>query len=281
MSSNSSKNQKRLKHSQGVERSPIEQERDKKYAEYWLEEYGTSPDRIRTQFVFSELQRYASQYANGGVIFDFGCGTGNVLQEIRGWNIRNYLGIDINNHFIDAAQKAYPEDDANFTDRNFDQDNWHTGLKVGGFDLGLSIFVLNELKNPRNYLRGIKALCKPAKNTSIKKRSRLAMVITHPVMVLKDLSDFYEARSNQRKFENIEAYRSPEEGLYTFTRGDFSIPYKHWPMTDLFRMFKEEKWHVEEYVEGFYSINSTVSEDDIRSHVGSQYPKYLLLILRG
>ncbi len=261
-----------------VWRPQSELDRDVKYAKYWLDEYGAVPDAIRINYVFPEIQRLAARYALDGVVYDFGCGAGSAVQEVRGWRAQRYLGIDVNEKFVDVAKSSYGDSQTSFVRRNFEQEGWEVGL-TRGFDLGLSLFVWNELRNPRLYLRGMKQLCKPKKGTRESKRSRLAIVFTHPVMILKDLSDFYFGRTNLRKFDNIESYRGPEAGHYVYSRGDFSIPFQHWPLADVFRMFSEERWHVESVTEIFYSDGK--NEEDARNHVSSQYPRFICFVLKG
>lgn len=259
-------------------RTQSEVDRDLKYAKYWLDEYGSVPDAIRINYIFPEIQRLAAKYALDGHVYDFGCGAGSAVQEVRGWRAQRYLGIDVNEKFIEVAKSEYGDAHTSFVRRNFEQSGWHEGL-TRGFDLGISLFVWNELRNPKPYLRGMKQLCKPARRLSEAKRSRLAMVFTHPVMILKDLSDFYFGRTNQRKFDNIESYRSPEAGHYVYTRGDFSIPFQHWPLADVFRLFSEEGWKVESVTEIFYSDGP--GESDARNHVSSQFPRFICFILKG
>lgn len=265
-----------------MQRSQIDDERDKAYAEYWLAEYGVSPDKIRNESIFPVIQDRLAPYARGGVIYDFGCGVGNAVPFCRGLGAAKYVGFDVNQYFLEAAESAYADNSTSFIRKNFDQAGWERSL-TSTFDLGLSIFVLNELKNQRSYLSGIKTLCRRgSKSTRIKEseKSRLALIITHPFLVIKDLSDFYLSRTNSRKFENIETYKSSEQGRYEFSRGDFSIPYHHLPLGSVFDLVIQCGFKLEYYEEIFFG-SAEQSDQSYRTHVDNQFPKALLLILKG
>jgi SAM-dependent methyltransferase len=265
-----------------VSRSSTELERDQAYAAYWLQEYGTRPDQVRIQHVFPKLQRLVGKYASEGSVYDFGCGAGSALREIASWRAGSYVGIDVNLELLKAAENAYLGDkevahgiNLTFVQRDFEQPGWEREIP-SGYDLGLSVFVLNELANIKYYLLGMRKL---ARRTSKSKRgSRLALLVTHPSMVLKDLADFYLLKSNQRKYEHIESYTGRQEGRYVFSKGNFSVPYTHLSMANLCNAIIQSKWKVEHVEEIYYNF-VTSDHDQRQSHLSGLYPKLLLLIL--
>lgn len=261
-----------------VARSKLEMDRDDKYADYWINEYGVDPDAIRRDHIFPAIQKRGAKYADGGVVFDFGCGAGSAVDLVKSLGGRSYLGLDVNQKFLSVAAESYGNKDFKFKRKNFDQSGWESDLTTR-FNLGLSIFVLNELDNPRNYLRGIKRLAQRGASVSESKRGRLALVVTHPFLVLHDLTDFYERGSNQRKFENIEAYKSIEQGHYNFSRGDFAIPFKHWPLNELTKLVLDEGCKIEHFEELFFQPRTTKRPDQ-RFHIESQFPRALFMMLK-
>lgn len=52
----------------------------------------------------------SSNIKNGYSVLDYGCGIGDFIKYLNDnkINISNYLGVDINNNFIELAKKTYP-----------------------------------------------------------------------------------------------------------------------------------------------------------------------------
>ncbi|RIJ30855.1 class I SAM-dependent methyltransferase [Henriciella algicola] len=266
-----------------VDRSSLEEERDRQYAEYWIDEYGTAPDRIRNDHIFPAISQVASHFARDNVVYDFGCGVGNAVNFCLGMGASQYTGFDVNRHFLDAAKQTHESERVSFIRKNFDQSGWERSI-TRSFDLGLSIFVLNELRDPRIYLRGIRKLCRRgSKSNRISEadKSRVCLVVTHPFLVLKDLSDFYFGRANSRKFLEIESYKSQDTGRYNFSRGNFAIPYTHFPTGDLFEMLIRLSFKIEHFEEIYFEPGELSEEETNRVHVNNQFPKALFFLLKG
>lgn len=270
-------NEPKIFRSQKIVRDIDDSERDKSYAEYWIEEYGHEPDEIREKFIFPIIKKKFKNRLEGSKIYDFGSGAGNIIPFCQRFGVSFYAGFDVNSVFLDASRAEYESATVRFYRRDFEQKGWQRGIQ-DDFDLGFSIFVINELKNAENYLRGIKKLFRKGRLAENKK-SKLLLVATHPATVLKDLSDFYLERKNSRKFFKIDSYRGERIGEYSFSRGDFSVPYKHIPLSDLFNLFVKCGFKIEYCEEIFFSGNSNTTSEIKRNILDSEHPKAIFFIL--
>jgi hypothetical protein len=264
-----------------VRRSWSENLRDKDYADYWLKEYGNEPDEIRTQQIFPVLQEEISKFADGGLVYDLGSGAGSAVREVLSWNCRQYIGVDINKTFIDSTKVKFRHERVKFFRRTFEAPDWFHGLPLG-YEVAISLFAINEIASPKNFLLGAKKLAEK----TVQKRRRhgskvkplLALVFTHPALILKDLSDFHYLRSNQRKFENIDFYKMPSRGSYKFSRGNFAIDYHHWPLDFLINTSIGTGWRIQKLFEISHNERKKRGAD-ARDIVANQFPKYVVLIL--
>ena len=257
------------------DRTELEMSSDKSYAEYWLDEYGTAPDQIRLQSIFPAIKSGLDKIRSDRSIsiVDLGCGSGGCVEAILSWGgVSRYVGIDVNDDFLNAAIEKYEKLGAQFFRRDFDAQNWHKDTP-SGFDLGLSIFVLNELKQPRQFLLGARHI--------VRRGGHLALVVTNPQMVLKDLVDYYLLGANRRKIEGVKGYKGADSGQYVFSRGDFRAEYHHHSLTGLYRMFGECGWRQIYFQEIYFQPNILPHGiENNRNMIEDQYPKALLILLQ-
>ena len=260
-------------------RRSAESQTQREYAQYWLEEYGTGPDRIRQFTIQPWLDKWVSERANGGKVFDFGCGAGSMVELALSWQPAEYLGIDINDSFLKAAAAPLPQQplasdypEVRFVKANFEHPHW-SGLIEKGFDVALSIFVLNELNNIVRYLSGIRSLAGAARR---RKRPLLALVVNHPFRVIQDIVDSHPEPEKSRKYVAISGYMRSTKGLYRFSRGDFSVPIWHYPIGVIVRAVLQSGWTIQRFDELTYT-----DEANEKSKGDSEYPKLLCLLLKA
>jgi ubiquinone/menaquinone biosynthesis C-methylase UbiE len=255
-----------------TQRSELDLSCDESYAKYWLSEYGTEPDQIRVQDIFPLIQPVVSKYADQGLIIDFGCGPGSCLNEFFSWRPTQYIGVDVNKDFLELANEKYKDrSNIQFYRRDFDDISWFKDTP-SNFDLGVSLFLLNELKHPDRFLYGARQLVKA-------KRGRLALVFTNPVLLLKDLTDYYLLGANRRKFEGVEGYRNSDGGRYVYSRGDYSVNYYHHSLTTLNKIFWDCGWRQQYFSEVYFTPGRHQDNTINRNMIENQYPKALFVLL--
>lgn len=83
---------------------------------FHLEKFGDRPEALRWT-PQGQLRRYRTLAdiappgeLNNSTVLDYGCGTGDFYRFLKRRDINvKYTGVDINENFIDLAQKKYPE----------------------------------------------------------------------------------------------------------------------------------------------------------------------------
>ena len=161
---------------------------------------------------------------------------------------------------------------------NFNSNDWFKQVP-SGFDLGVALFLLNELDHPESFLRGARHLVKT--RTSLARCSRLALVLINPILLLKDLSDYSLLRTNRRKFEELEGYSISASGWYVFSRGDYAVKHHHYSLTSLYKLFWDCGWR-QQYLSEIYYSPGRCAEDianNNRDMIEDQYPKALFVVL--
>lgn len=87
---------------------------------------------------------------NGKIVLDIGCGFGDLYHFLRkhGFKLKKYIGIDINQNFIEVAKKRYPE--CSFAIRDLLIEPYSHPV----VDIGVMLGVLNfKQKNHERYVQ--------------------------------------------------------------------------------------------------------------------------------
>ena len=102
---------------------------------YWTYQRIVGGDRARRYFIQKNVKP-----KQGLKILDIGCGPGNILEYLPEVN---YYGVDIDQNYIDAANKKY-KDKGVFECSNLDE---YAVSEPGSFDLVIAVGVIHHLND--------------------------------------------------------------------------------------------------------------------------------------
>src|SRR5512137_2468998 len=99
---------------QEIAMDPYSREHLLTFYNFHLKQFGDRPEALRWT-PQGQLRRYhalaeITPDLNNASILDYGCGTGDFYRFLkrRGFDVR-YMGVDINENFIELAKRKYPE----------------------------------------------------------------------------------------------------------------------------------------------------------------------------
>lgn len=109
------------------------------------------------EYLLPILLRHAERLPKGARILDVGCGNGSIAGELlsRGYSV---VGIDLAPSGIEVARKAFPAGRFEILGAN---DALLDALQEEPFDLVYSLEVIEHLYDPRSFVRGCHAACRP------------------------------------------------------------------------------------------------------------------------
>lgn len=113
--------------------------------------------------------------SNNPNILDIGCGNGWLLQEIldaKSYSLFNYIGIDINNAFIDHLNKKYSDPRIDFLVADFEANL--SGVSNHSIDKAIAVLSLIEMSNLEMAFTNI--------NNKLKPGGSCIIVVLNPIL---------------------------------------------------------------------------------------------------
>lgn len=120
------------------------------------------PETCAHKYLYKTIENIFSEFKIPvtAKILDAGCGGGYVLNNLYSSGYKDIWGVDISESGIKVAQNSYNELQNRFNVHNVYDKSLPSSFPGSGYDVVLSVEVIEHLYNPRLYLKNINSWLK-------------------------------------------------------------------------------------------------------------------------